>query len=166
MRIVVIAAIGRNGELGKDGKLPWHIKADLQHFKQVTDGQVVTMGRKTYETLPKKLENRTIIVLTTKAPYEIAIDDPDVIVMNTVGEIMEYAHKQNLETLYIAGGGMIYKHFLPLADAMWLTTVDQEYDADTFFEWNDTEWELSHGTMYQETETTPFINIGYYERNR
>jgi dihydrofolate reductase len=138
MRTVLIAAIGRNGELGKDGRLPWHLPEDLRHFKQVTSGQVVVMGRKTYESLPRRLDNRTVIVVTTQKDYRA----DDAIVFNSVGEVMEYAHKQDLETLYIAGGGEMYKHFLPLADALLLTRVDQEYNADTFLDIDYSDWEL------------------------
>jgi dihydrofolate reductase len=163
MKIVVIAAIGRNGELGKDGKLPWHLPADLQHFKRITDGQVVVMGRKTYESLPKKLENRTIIVVTTQTDYKAE----DALVFNSIGEVMHYAHTHDLETLYVAGGGEIYKHFLPLADAMILTKVAAEYDADTYFHFNENEWESKSITTPPEgVQGEPKFYFEYYERGR
>lgn len=134
MKIAVIAAIGKNGELGKDGKLPWHISADLKQFKRVTGGNVVVMGRKTFQSLPVPIKDRTIIVLSTKESVCSTVSHPcNVLIMNTMAEVIEYAYKHNLETLYIAGGGEMYKHFLPIADALYLTRVDAEFDADVYF---------------------------------
>jgi dihydrofolate reductase len=130
MKIAVIAAIGQRGELGVNGNLPWKIKEDLQHFKRVTMGQTVVMGRKTYESLPVKLEGRNIIVMTTQEGYVAE----GALVMHSVAEVVKYAYENELETLYVAGGGEAYKHFLPLAKQLYLTRVHATFDdADAFF---------------------------------
>jgi dihydrofolate reductase len=164
LRIAVIAAIGRNRELGKDGKLPWHIKEDLKRFREITMGNVIVMGRKTYESLPGKLDGRTIIVLTTQTDYNPK--DDDVLVFHSVGEIIMYCYLHKVETMYCAGGGEVYKHFLPLADQLYLTKVDASYDADTYFEWNENEWINIQGTLYEKTKSRPALEIGYYERTK
>lgn len=139
MKMAVVAAVGLRGELGRNGELPWRIKEDLAFFKQLTTDQVVVMGRKTYDSIGKALPNRTVIVLTTQEGYDLK----DAIVMNSVGEVMKFAHSNNLDNLYIAGGGEMYKHFLPLADLLYLTVVDARFDADTYFPVvNDDEWEV------------------------
>jgi dihydrofolate reductase len=141
MKIAVVAAAGLRGELGRNGELPWKIKEDLEFFKNLTTGQVVVMGRKTYDSIGKALPNRTVVVLTTKENYELK----DAIVMHSVGEVMKFAHENDLETLYIAGGGEMYRHFLPLAEQLYLTVVDAKFDADVYFpQVNQNEWELIH----------------------
>jgi dihydrofolate reductase len=164
MRIALIAAIGRNGELGKEGKLPWYLPQDLKFFKQVTTGQVVVMGRKTFETLPNQLLDRTIIVLTTQ---DLVVKSPDVLVFHSVGEVLHYAYLHEVETLYVAGGGEIYKHFLPLADSMYLTHVAAEFDADTFLNVNYGDWESKSITTPPDgVATEPKFYFEYYERKK
>lgn len=162
MKIAIIAAIGKNGELGKDGKLPWHLPEDLKYFKRMTMDHVVVMGRKTYESIPKKLEGRTIIVLTTQIDYKLKYDDEDALVFNSVGEIIHYCYSHDVETLYVAGGGAMYKHFLPLADQLYLTQVDAEFDADVYFpELHKDEWQL-RSTKWASAQDTYCFE--YYER--
>ncbi len=131
MKIALIAAIGKNGELGVNGDLPWRIPEDLNYFRTMTEGNVLVMGRKTFESIKKALQNRIVIVLTTQEKYRISEENH--YVMNTVGEVMEYCHKNKVSNLYVAGGGEMYKHFLPQASLMYLTRVDAEFEADTFF---------------------------------
>jgi dihydrofolate reductase len=165
MRIALIAAIGRNGELGKEGKLPWHLPQDLKFFKQVTTGQVVVMGRKTYESLPSLLLDRTIIILTTQTNYKP--DAPNTLVFHSVGEILHCAYLHEVETLYVAGGGEIYKHFLPLADSMYLTHVAAEFDADTFLDVNYGDWQSKSITTPPDgVATEPKFYFEYYERKK
>lgn len=122
----LIACIGKNRELGKDGQLVFHIKEDMQFFREKTDGHKVVMGRKTWESLPSKLKNRTNIVITSQD-----LDGPDEILHDFSDFILE--NKDTDEEIFIIGGGKIYEEFLPVASNLYLTEVDADADADTYF---------------------------------
>lgn len=112
--------------MGKEGKLPWKIKEDLAYFKEKTEGHIVVMGRKTFESLPKVLENRTVIVLTTRENYRIG--NPNHFVMHSVAEVIKFLHEQDADHVYICGGGKIYEQFIGYADFLLLTRVDAVVD--------------------------------------
>ena len=125
--ISMIAAIGKNNELGKNNDLIWHLKEDMKFFKKKTMNHNVVMGRKTYESLPGGLPGRKIIVLSTKPV------DKEVIVFDNINNIVD-KYKNNEEEIFICGGASIYKQFLPYADKLYLTEIDSEdKEADTFF---------------------------------
>jgi dihydrofolate reductase len=135
--ITIIAAIGKNRELGKDNKLIWHLKEDMQFFKDNTIGKKIIIGRKTLESLPHLLPGREHLVLTRN---NLNIDG--VKVFHSKEEILEYLEDIDEEVMVI-GGSSIYKEFIDLADKMLITLIDKEYnDADTYFpiidnnEWN------------------------------
>ncbi len=135
--ISIIAAIGKNRELGKDNKLLWHIPEDFKRFKDLTSGHVVIMGRKTYESLPEKfrpLPNRINIVVT-RNPNFTTINQ--LIVVGSIEEAIESAKAkiQNSDNeIFIIGGASIYEQGIKYADKLYLTLVEKEYpDADTFF---------------------------------
>ncbi|RPK20020.1 dihydrofolate reductase [Paenibacillus xylanexedens] len=153
MKIALIAAIGKNGELGLNGDLPWKIPEDLKYFRTMTEGNVLVMGRKTFESIKKPLRNRTVIVVTTKQNYDIEI--PGYQVMNTIGEVMEYCYKNNVSNLYVAGGGEMYKNFLAIADLMYLTRVDAEFEADTYFPIG----EIEGGRLWRSVTTLPQTDL-------
>lgn len=123
----LIAAVGKNMELGKNGELIFHIKEDMEFFKESTKGHKIVMGRKTWESLPGKLPNRTNIVISRhdfEGPDEIIHDLDDFITKN----------KGTDEEIFIIGGGMIYVEFLPYASKLYLTEVDAEdSEADAYF---------------------------------
>lgn len=126
MSISMIAAVGRNLELGKGNDLIWHFKEDMKFFKETTTGSSVIMGRKTFESLPKALPNRKNIVITNNRDY---VADGGYVV-NSIEKALELAG----DNAFIIGGGNIYSQFLPLADKLYLTEIDDECaDADTYF---------------------------------
>lgn len=127
MKINIIAAIGPNRELGKDNKLLWHISEDLKRFKDLTMGKVVIMGRKTYESLKKPLSNRINIIITRNQNYKI----DKCLVVNSLEEAMEKSKTSG--EAFIIGGGEIYKQALPYAQKLYLTIVEGQFEADTFF---------------------------------
>ena len=134
--ISIIAAIGKNRELGKNNKLLWHIKADMERFKKLTRNQIVIMGRKTYESLPAKfrpLPHRVNIVVT-RNPKNVAFNNhPSLIIVGSIDEALKKAKTFNKE-IFIAGGASIYKQTLEIADKLYLTIVEKNYpDADAFF---------------------------------
>lgn len=126
MSISMIAAVGRNLELGKGNDLIWHFKEDMKFFKETTTGSSVIMGRKTFESLPKALPNRKNIVITNNSDY---VADGGYVV-NSIEKALELAG----DNAFIIGGGNIYSQFLPLADKIYLTEIEDECaDADTYF---------------------------------
>ena len=127
--ISMIAAIGKNNELGKDGKLIWRFKEDMKFFKEQTMGKPIIMGRKTLESLPKMLPGRQHIVLTSQS-LEV---DPQIIIIHSKEELLDYIRAYQKEVMVI-GGASIYSQLLEEADKLILTEIDAEdKDADAFF---------------------------------
>lgn len=131
--ISIIAAIGKNRELGKDNKLLWHIPEDFKRFKELTSGHVVIMGRKTFESLPEKfrpLPNRINFVITRDINYKVE----GVIVCHSIEEAIKNLESKLKDEVFIIGGASIYEQGIKYADKLYLTLVDKVYpNADTFF---------------------------------
>ena len=125
--ISIIAAIGKNNELGKDNNLIWHIKGDLAHFKELTMHKKIVMGAATYKSLPKKLEGREYIILS-KSLSNI----PDAVVYQSFNDLLAYLNTLDEEVMVI-GGASIYKLFLPYAEVLYLTEIEEESNADVYF---------------------------------
>lgn len=136
--ISIIAAIGRKRELGRDNDLLWHISADLKRFKRITSGHPVIMGRKTFDSINNKpLPNRRNIVITNSVDNSFT----GIEIAHSVEEALEKIEPG--EEVFILGGATIYDQFLPIADKMYLTLVDEEYEADTYFpQYDESEWQL------------------------
>jgi len=127
--ISIIAAMGQNNGIGKNNKLLWHIPGDLKHFKEITSGNIVVMGRKTYESIGRPLPNRTNIIITKNNKFKAE----DCLIKNSFNEVLEEAKSYKDKEIFIIGGGQIYKQALPHTDKLYLTIVDDEVQADTFF---------------------------------
>lgn len=136
--ITMIAAAGENNELGKDNDLLWHLPDDFKRFKQLTSGHHIIMGRKTFESFPKPLPNRTHLVITRNTDYK----KEGAVVIHSMEEALQIS-KDDAQP-FIIGGGEIYKMGLPFADKIELTRVHETFkDADTFFpEFSKEEWQL------------------------
>lgn len=132
-KVVIIAAIGRNRELGKRGNLLWHIPKDLERFKALTMGNVVIMGRKTFESLPpsvRPLPGRVNIVVTRNADFPKG----NYLVAQSVEDAIRLGEGVGTEKIFVIGGGDIYAAALPFADELELTRIDDEdAEADTLF---------------------------------
>ena len=127
MNIAMIAAVGKNGELGKNNKLIWHFKEDMAFFRETTIGCTVIMGRQTFESLPKALPGRKNIVISSNPAYAA----PGAVVARSPEQALMLAEG---ERVFIIGGASVYKAFLPKADTIYLTEIAAESaDADTFF---------------------------------
>ncbi len=145
-QIAIIVALDEQNGIGRNGKLLCHLPGDLKHFKELTTGHSVIMGRKTYESLPKgALPNRTNIVITS----DTANHYPGCMVVRSVDEALSCCKDE--ETAFIIGGGQLYRSALHLADKLYLTRIHHTFDdADTFFpEINPDEWKLIHREAYQ-----------------
>ena len=124
----MIAAIGKNNELGYENKLLWHLKEDMQFFRKTTTGKTIIMGRKTFESLPGLLPKRKHIIITNNQNYQ----NNDVIIMHSVDEVISYIQNTQ-EECFIIGGGKVYKEFLPFAHTLYLTEIEDSKRDDTFF---------------------------------
>lgn len=140
----IIVAVGRNHEIGKNNSLLWYISNDLKNFKNITLGHTVVMGENTWNSLPKKpLPNRKNIVLS----YQEGKIIEGAIVYNSIDDFLDDVKPD--EKIFIIGGAMIYKQFIDIVDTLYITRVDQEFDADTFFpEIPDHIWNLTAGNNW------------------
>lgn len=143
MTISIIAAVSRNGVIGADGGVPWHIPSDMRSFVTITMGKPLIMGRKTWESLKGALPGRTNIVVTRRQDFEA---DGGVVV-HSPEEALEAARRAAGEgsEVMVAGGSSIYEAFLPAADRMYLSRVDADVEGDTRFpevDWE--EWQTVH----------------------
>ena len=129
MTISLIVAAARNNAIGKDGKLPWHLPNDMKHFKNITWGMPVVMGRRTFESLGKVLPGRKNIVITRQAGWQV---DGAVSVKN-IEDALFVARETDAKEVMVIGGGEIYKALFEKARRIYLTRVEAEPEADTFF---------------------------------
>ncbi|WP_424493237.1 dihydrofolate reductase [Salinimicrobium sp. GXAS 041] len=160
--VTLIAAAGEKNELGKDKDLVWHLPDDFKRFKSLTTGHYIIMGRKTFETFPKPLPNRTHVVITRKEDY-----NPEAaIVVHSLEEALETT-KEDAQP-FVIGGGEIYKLSMEKADKIELTRVHGSFDADTFFPEIDAEkWKLVSSTFHEKDERHDFsFTYETYERKR
>ena len=125
MKISLIAAIDSKNGLGKSGVMPWHIPEDLKRFKQITSGHTIIMGRKTFESIGKALPDRTNIVITQKLELQVQ----DALVVHSLSEAIEKAKGD----IFVIGGGEIFKQAISIADKLYLTQIEGDFNCDTFF---------------------------------
>lgn len=125
--VTLIAAASENNIIGKDNKLIWRLSDDLKHFKELTKGHFVIMGRKTFESMPKALPNRTNVIITRKTDYKAE----NAIVVNSLEKALKVAENDNQP--FIIGGGEIYKLSMEIADRIELTRVHTSIEGDTSF---------------------------------
>ena len=153
MKITLIAAMDDNLGIGKDGKLPWNNKEDLQHFKDYTEYGICVMGGKTWESLPVKPLPFRINCVISRDIWQYQYNDADR-VFNSIDGVIEYYTNVTSE-LIIIGGASIYEQFMPYATHMVLTHINGDYNCDTFFpdidasEWFAYEWkDIENGKVH------------------
>lgn len=139
--ISIIAAVGKNFELGKDNDLIWHFAPDMKFFRSTTKEHTVIMGRKTFESLGGLLPKRRHVVLTRNRDFKY----DEVEVFESVSEILKAYGENSGEENFVIGGGEVYKLFLPYADKMYLTEINADCaDAQVYFpEFDSSEWNTS-----------------------
>ncbi|MDQ8004055.1 MAG: dihydrofolate reductase [Pedobacter sp.] len=126
-QITIVVAISENNAIGKNNQLLWHLPADLKHFKSITSGHTIIMGRKTYDSIGKPLPNRRNIVITRQEGLQLE----GVEVVNSLDEALALCKEEN--QVFIIGGAEIYRQAISFCDKIELTRVHQEFDADAFF---------------------------------
>ncbi len=128
-KISIICAIAENRAIGKNNQLLWHIPEDFKHFKEKTMGHVIVMGQKTFESIGKPLPNRTTIVLSNDLNFNIE----GVVTARTFEEVFQKAREIEKEEVFICGGGSVYAQTIGVADKLYLTVVEGDFEADVFF---------------------------------
>jgi dihydrofolate reductase len=133
MKIVLVAAIGENNVIGRDGQLPWRLKSDLQHFRALTINKPVVMGRKTYESIGNPLKDRTNIVLTK----DLGLIVPGGVLATSLDAAMSMARqdatKRGVDEIMVIGGGDVFERMMPKAERLEITHVHASPEGDAFF---------------------------------
>lgn len=152
-KLTIIVAISENNAIGKNNQLLWHLPADLKHFKEITTGHTIIMGRKTYDSIGKPLPNRRSIVITRSA--NLIIEGVEVV--TSLAKAIELCRQD--DEAFIIGGAEIYQQALPYATHIHLTRVHQNYEADAFFPvLNPTTWKEINSISYPADEKN---NVAY-----
>lgn len=156
--VTIIAAIGKNRELGKNNDLIWHLPDDLKFFKENTIGKPVVMGLNTLNSLPRKLKDRQYIVLTNQ---EVNLDK-DIIVVQSIDELLSEI-KSREEEVMIIGGASIYKQMINYADKMLLTEIDAECsEADVYFpDFDKNEWKREVLSIHKTDDDISYKHLVY-----
>jgi dihydrofolate reductase len=155
-RFQAIAAMSLNRVIGVGNRIPWHLPEDFKWFKQMTTGQVIIMGRKTFESIGKPLPNRTTIVLTRGAS-----EIPGVLTAPDLGRI-DWDHPAVVgRKLFICGGAQVYEQALPMCSDLYLTLVKRMVEGDTFFPAFEERYELLEEVM----ERQEFTILHYWNRH-
>ncbi len=145
--VILIAAAAENNALGKDNDLLWHLPDDFKRFKQLTTGHYIIMGRKTFESFPKPLPNRTHVVITRQKAYK----PEGCIVVHSLEQALKNVPEN--ENVYIIGGGEIYKQAMEMADMIELTRVHHSFEADAYFpdiNWDN--WQIKEALFHPADE--------------
>lgn len=125
--VALVVAVARNGVIGKDGRLPWHLPEDLKRFRALTMGHHLIMGRQTWESIGRPLPGRTSVVLTTRRDYVA----PGAQVVHSLEQALAACPAD--DEIFIIGGAQVYRAGLPLADRIYLTEIDADYEGDVVF---------------------------------
>ena len=164
MKIILIVAKAANQVIGKDNQLIWKLSADLKRFKNLTTGNHILMGRKTYDSLGKPLPNRTHLIITRNPDFQA----PDGhYAFSSLEEAIIFCNKIGVENLFIIGGGQIYREALPLCDQLEITEVDATPEGDTFFpEIDPSKWQEIEREEFPADEKNeyPYAFVTYEKR--
>lgn len=135
----LIVAKAKNNIIGKDNKLIWHLPEDLKHFKEITTGHTIIMGRKTFESLGRVLPNRKHIIFSQNPDFKV--NDENVEVVHSLLQIQDLIEGE--EEAFVIGGAMIYNFLMPYVKKMYVTQIDKEFEGDAFFpKINEEEWQV------------------------
>jgi dihydrofolate reductase len=163
MEIALIYARAANGVIGKDGTMPWHLPEDLAHFKQLTQGNPVVMGRKTWDSLPPRfrpLPGRTNIVVTRQEDW----NEMGAQRASSLRDALQIAEQSNPATVWVIGGAQIYAQALPLAQRVEVTEIAQDFDGDAFAPELGPEWLETAREAHTSAGGLPFAFVRYQRR--
>ncbi|MFQ1689413.1 type 3 dihydrofolate reductase [Aeromonas veronii] len=152
MKISMIAAMAHDRVIGKDNQMPWHLPADLAHFKRVTLGKPVLMGRKTFESIGRPLPGRRNLVISRNPGYQAE----GIEVVGSVEAALALLAGSSVEELMVIGGGHLYAEMLPSADCLYLTRIDLAVEGDTRFPaFDDGQWQRVDCESHPADEKNP-----------
>jgi dihydrofolate reductase len=155
-KIYLVAAVAANGVIGRDGQLPWHLPEDLKHFKRLTLGHPVIMGRRTWESLGRPLPGRDNIVVTHKAGYEA----PGAAVASSLGAALALCAGESV--VFVIGGQQLFAESLPIAAGLVLTEIYRDYEGDTWFPLYDrSRWRETQRERHTAADGTKFDFVLY-----
>lgn len=154
MKISMIAAMAHDRVIGKDNQMPWHLPADLAHFKRVTLGKPVLMGRKTFESIGRPLPGRRNLVISRNPGYQAE----GIEVVGSVEAALALLAGSSVEELMVIGGGHLYAEMLPSADCLYLTQIDLAVEGDTRFPaFDDGQWQRVDCESHPADEKNPHL---------
>lgn len=161
-RLSIIVAMAKNRVIGADGRIPWHLPNELQVFKRVTMGHHMIMGRKTYESIGRLLPGRTTVIVTRQPDYRV----PGALIAHSFDAAL--AACEGDEEVFVIGGGELYRAALPVADRIYLTTVDAEPEGDTFMpEMDPADWRETSAQSFSADDRHRYAyRFSVYERIR
>ncbi|MBW3806351.1 type 3 dihydrofolate reductase [Aeromonas jandaei] len=152
MKISMIAAMAHDRVIGKDNQMPWHMPADLAHFKRVTLGKPVLMGRKTFESIGRPLPGRRNLVISRNPGYQA----DGIEVVGSVEAALALLADNEVAEVMVIGGGHLYAELLPKADCLYLTRIELEVEGDTRFPaFADEQWQCVEREVHQADEKNP-----------
>jgi dihydrofolate reductase len=155
-KIYLVAALAANGVIGRGGRLPWHLPEDLKHFKRLTLGHPVIMGRRTWESLGRPLPDRDNIVVTRQAGYEA----PGAAVANSLQAALALCAGERMA--FVIGGHDLFAESLPIAAGLVLTEIHRDYEGDTRFPQHDrSRWKETQRERHTATDGTKFDFVLY-----
>ncbi len=163
MEIALIYARAANGTIGRDGVLPWHLPEDLAHFKQLTLGQPVIMGRKTWDSLPARfrpLPGRANIVVTRQQDWQAAGAQRAA----SLDEALAAARRAGAATAWVIGGAQLFALALPLASRIEATEIERDYEGDTVLTAPGRDWREATRTHHESAQGLPFSFVRYQRR--
>ncbi len=151
MRLSILVAMAKNRVIGRNNTLPWHLPADLKHFKSLTMGHPMIMGRKTYESIGKPLPGRINIIVTKQSNFQA----PGTAIVNSIEEALERSKASSITNreCFIIGGAELYQQTLKLCHRLYITEIQSDFEGDTFFpEFNPDDWRESARERHQDND--------------
>ncbi|HLB41950.1 MAG TPA: dihydrofolate reductase [Gammaproteobacteria bacterium] len=162
--ISAIVAMTESRVIGKNNQLPWHLPADLKHFKAITTGHAILMGRKTFASIGKPLPHRTNLIMTRDPLFQATGG----LVMYNIQAAIHWATNNNIEKIFIIGGAEMYQQWLPYIQRIYMTIVHAQFEGDTYFpELQDNEWkEIKRETHPADTANPYAYSLLVLDKNQ
>lgn len=151
MELILVAAVAENRVIGHNNQMPWHLPPDLKHFKQLTSGHHIIMGRKTFESIGRPLPNRVSVIITHKPHYTAQ----GCVVVHSLDEALQFVNNQI--KAFVIGGAAIYEQAIKLADRLEITQIHATFKGDTFFpEIDEKQWEVVDKQHFAANNKNPY----------
>jgi dihydrofolate reductase len=151
--ISTIVAVAKNGVIGRENATPWYLPAELAHFKEITMGHPIIMGRKTHESIGRALPGRTNIIISRNPKYKAAEGS---IVADSLEKALDIAKSKDKEEVFVIGGQAIYDIALPKVKRIYLTRVNVKVKGDKFFKYDPKQWQQASSKKHKADEKNPY----------